>query len=149
VHLRLLSSPGATLLVRKQDVNAISLSDENARSAAHECFAHCEIAELTIEWATSRCSRAVVDDAGKLRVPVPGGSFENDPPARAAERSTGRWLPGSSVLGVRDGVDDLGVVDPSQETEVIARSACPSWRWMTSSGTPSRDISTAWACLSW
>jgi hypothetical protein len=63
VHLRLLSSPGATLLVRKQDVNPISLSDENARSAAHECFAHCEIAELTIEWATERfCGSASVRD---------------------------------------------------------------------------------------
>jgi hypothetical protein len=26
---------------------------------------------------------------------------------------------------------------------------CPSWRWMTISGTPSRAISTAWACRSW
>jgi hypothetical protein len=32
---------------------------------------------------------------------------------------------------------------PRRYTEVIARSAWPSWRWMTSSGTPSRDISTA------
>jgi hypothetical protein len=27
--------------------------------------------------------------------------------------------------------------------------ACPSWRWMTTRGTPSRDISTAWARRSW
>ena len=26
---------------------------------------------------------------------------------------------------------------------------CPSWRWMTISGTPSRTISTAWAWRSW
>jgi hypothetical protein len=32
---------------------------------------------------------------------------------------------------------------------LIPRSASPSWRWMTRSGIPSRDISTAWACRSW
>src|SRR6266511_794946 len=31
----------------------------------------------------------------------------------------------------------------------MPRSACPSWRWITFSGTPSRAISTAWACRSW
>jgi hypothetical protein len=31
----------------------------------------------------------------------------------------------------------------------MPRCACPSWRWMTGSGTPSRAISTAWACRSW
>jgi hypothetical protein len=34
---------------------------------------------------------------------------------------------------------------PSRYTDVIPRFACPSWRWMTLSGTPSRAISTAWA----
>ena len=38
---------------------------------------------------------------------------------------------------------------PRRYAEVIPRSACPSWRCMTSSGIPSRDISTAWACRSW
>jgi hypothetical protein len=42
-------------------------------------------------------------------------------------------------------VHDLGVVDAAQITEVMARLACPSCRWITSKGTPSRDISTAWA----
>ena len=42
-----------------------------------------------------------------------------------------------------DRVDDLGIVDPGRYTEVIPRSARPSWRCMTSSGIPSRDISTA------
>jgi hypothetical protein len=32
---------------------------------------------------------------------------------------------------------------PRKYTDVTPRSACPSWRRMTTSGTPSRDISTA------
>ena len=32
---------------------------------------------------------------------------------------------------------------PRKYTDVTPRSACPSCRWMTTSGTPSRDISTA------
>src|SRR5215217_8338519 len=31
----------------------------------------------------------------------------------------------------------------------MPRLVCPSWRWMTISGTPSRAISTAWAWRSW
>ena len=31
----------------------------------------------------------------------------------------------------------------------MPRLACPSWRWITTSGTPSCAISTAWACRSW
>src|SRR4051812_24827363 len=31
----------------------------------------------------------------------------------------------------------------------MPRLLWPSWRWMTISGTPSRAISTAWACRSW
>src|SRR5215218_5923032 len=31
----------------------------------------------------------------------------------------------------------------------MPRLLCPSWRWMTINGTPSRAISTAWACRSW
>src|SRR3954468_22743626 len=31
----------------------------------------------------------------------------------------------------------------------MPRLVWPSWRWMTISGTPSRAISTAWACRSW
>src|SRR4051812_38578165 len=31
----------------------------------------------------------------------------------------------------------------------MPRLVCPSWRWMTSRGTPSRAISTACACRSW
>lgn len=54
------------------------------------------------------------------------------------------WPPSRSPLD-----DSFGVVDPRQMSEVIARSAWPSWRCMTSSDTPSRDISTAWACRSW
>jgi hypothetical protein len=34
---------------------------------------------------------------------------------------------------------------PCRYTDVTPRSAWPSWRWMTFSGTPSRAISTAWA----
>ena len=37
----------------------------------------------------------------------------------------------------------------SAGTDVMPRSLCPSWRWMTISGTPSRAISTAWAWRSW
>src|SRR5919199_2635868 len=33
--------------------------------------------------------------------------------------------------------------------DVMPRLVCPSWRWMTISGTPSRAISTACACRSW
>jgi hypothetical protein len=44
-----------------------------------------------------------------------------------------------------DGIDDLGVVDALQYTEVMPRLACPSRRWMTLSETPSLAISTAWA----
>src|SRR5919108_2113010 len=33
--------------------------------------------------------------------------------------------------------------------DVIPRLVCPSWRWMTISGTPSRAISTACAWRSW
>jgi two-component system, OmpR family, sensor histidine kinase VanS len=44
------------------------------------------------------------------------------------------------------GVDDLAVVDALRRyTEVIPRSTCPSRRWPTISGTPSRAISTACA----
>jgi hypothetical protein len=32
---------------------------------------------------------------------------------------------------------------------VTPRWACPSWRWMTGSGTLSRAISTAWAWRNW
>src|SRR3982751_434312 len=32
---------------------------------------------------------------------------------------------------------------------VVPRLACPSWRWMTLSGTPSRASSTAWAWRRW
>src|SRR5436309_6495083 len=32
---------------------------------------------------------------------------------------------------------------------VVPRLACPSWRWMTFSETPSRASSTAWAWRSW
>jgi hypothetical protein len=53
-----------------------------------------------------------------------------------AGRSWTAWM--TSVLSI-----------PRRYAEVIARSACPSWRWITSSGIPSRDISTACACLSW
>src|SRR3954463_11948600 len=31
----------------------------------------------------------------------------------------------------------------------MPRLVCPSWRWMTIRGTPSRAISTACACRSW
>ena len=34
---------------------------------------------------------------------------------------------------------------PWRYTDVMPRLLCPSWRWMTISGTPSRAISTAWA----
>ena len=43
-----------------------------------------------------------------------------------------------------DGLNDLGVVD-SAGRDVIARSTCARWRWMTISEIPSRDISTACA----
>ena len=47
-------------------------------------------------------------------------------------------------------MNDLGVVDPCAGTrEVIARSACPSWRWISGSGIPSRNSSTACAWRSW
>jgi hypothetical protein len=45
--------------------------------------------------------------------------------------------------------DHLGVVDPLQIDQVTPRSACPSCRWITLSGTPSRAISTACAWRSW
>ena len=38
---------------------------------------------------------------------------------------------------------------PCRYTEVMPRLACPSWRWITTSGTPSWAISTACACRSW
>src|SRR5215212_429649 len=31
----------------------------------------------------------------------------------------------------------------------MPRLLCPSWRWITTRGTPSWAISTAWACRSW
>ena len=34
---------------------------------------------------------------------------------------------------------------PCRQMLVVPRLACPSWRWMTLSGTPSRASSTAWA----
>jgi hypothetical protein len=45
-----------------------------------------------------------------------------------------------------DRVDDFGVVDACRQTEVIPRLLCPSWRWMTISGTlhgPSRPRARA------
>jgi hypothetical protein len=47
-----------------------------------------------------------------------------------------------------DGVDDLGVVDPAQIHGGNPEIGMPNWRWMTSNGTPSRDIPTACACRS-
>ena len=38
---------------------------------------------------------------------------------------------------------------PRRYRDVIAGSACPSCLWMTISEIPSRDISTACACLNW
>jgi hypothetical protein len=48
-----------------------------------------------------------------------------------------------------DGVDDLGAVDALEVDRGDAEVVCPSWRWITISGTPSRAISTACACRSW
>ncbi len=48
-----------------------------------------------------------------------------------------------------DGVDDLGVVDALEVDRGDAEVAVSERRWMTTSGTPSRAISTAWACRSW
>jgi hypothetical protein len=42
-----------------------------------------------------------------------------------------------------DGFDDFGVVDALQIDRGDAEVLCPSWRWMTIRGTPSRAISTA------
>ena len=48
-----------------------------------------------------------------------------------------------------DSGDDLGVVDPAQIPGRDRQVGMPELRWITSSGIPSRDISTACACLSW
>jgi len=52
------------------------------------------------------------------------------------------------VAGV-DGVDDLGVVDALEVDRGDAEVAVSELRWMTTRGTPSRAISTAWAWRSW
>jgi hypothetical protein len=48
-----------------------------------------------------------------------------------------------------DGVDEFGVVDGLEVDRGDPRLLCPSWRWITTRGTPSWAISTAWACRSW
>src|SRR4051812_21259520 len=62
-------------------------------------------------------------------------------PKRGADRDHGR------PAGVH-GLDDLGVVDPLEVNRGDSEMLCPSWRWMTMSGTRSWAISTAWACRS-
>jgi hypothetical protein len=48
-----------------------------------------------------------------------------------------------------DGVDDLGVVDPAQIHRGDRKVGVAELALDDEQGTPSRDISTAWACLSW
>jgi len=48
-----------------------------------------------------------------------------------------------------DDVDDLGVVDALSIDAGDAGWLWPSWRWITTSGTPWRVISTAWVGRGW
>jgi hypothetical protein len=48
-----------------------------------------------------------------------------------------------------DGVDDFGVVDPAQVDRGDREVGVPELALDDEQRPPSRDISTAWACLSW
>ena len=114
--------------------------------AVDDSFARLNVAELTIELATLRYSGGQMAPVrGTPGLVGPAGA----PPDQACEVQS-PWVAAIMGAGRSCTAWTISVLSiPRRYTEVIARSACPSWRWMTSSGTPSRDISTAWACLSW
>jgi hypothetical protein len=83
-----------------------------------------------------------------------GASHQHPPPADerrvpGAARYRGWRRPAlAGIIGARRAwtesmISALSI--PCRYTDVIPRLACPSWRWMTFSGTPSRAISTACA----
>jgi len=102
---------------------------------------------LVVSVATrSGCSTSTGRDPIRSRR---GSQFRSDrDPAGSEIKWTSCRCRDHRRRSLMDSVDDLGVVDPAQVRGGDAQVGMAEWRWMTTRGTPSRDISAACAWLS-